>query len=379
MTTRRRSGFGKVRKLPSGRYQASYIGPDAARHNAPSTFQTKGDAAAWLSAQQTDIARGAWGQVAQPRRERVPTFAAYAADWLRTRPLRGRTPIEYRSVLAGHLLPTFGALRMNAITPQHVREWHTSYGQRTPSARAKSYRLLHAIMTTAVEDELIVANPCRVRRGGSDKRSHVINVATEAEVDQLADAMPAEWRMLVLLAAWCAMRFGELSELRRGDVDLDAGVLMISRAATRTGHGLVAGPPKSEAGIRSIAVPAFLLPELAQHLLAYAQPGDKGLLFTAPRGGQLYQSVVWREWNLARASIGRGDLRFHDLRHTGATWAAEAGATTKQLMRRIGHANPTMAMIYQHATDRGDEQIAARLSRRGSKATTRRARKSGAA
>jgi integrase len=378
MTTRR--GFGKIRKLPSGRWQASYIGPDERRHNAPTTFQTKGDANAWLARQQTDMARGAWGEPAQPRRERVPTFADYAAEWLRTRPLRGRSIREYRSVLGGHLLPAFGPARIDAITPAAVREWHTGYGTRTPSARAKAYRVLHAIMATAVEDELLAANPCRVRRGGSDKRSHLINVATEAEVDQLADAMRPEWRMMVLLAAWCALRFGELSELRRGDVDLEAGALMISRAVSRTDEGLVAGPPKSEAGIRSIAVPSFLIPELAAHVLAHAQPGDKGLLFTAPQGGQLYQSVLWREWNKARASIGRGDLRFHDLRHTGATWAAEAGATTKQLMRRIGHANPTMAMIYQHATDRGDQQIADRLSRRGSKATTRRrARKGGAA
>ena len=76
---------------------------------------------------------------------------------------------------------------------------------------------------------------------------------------------------------------------------------------------------------------------------------------------------MFREWDRARTAAGRPDLRFHDLRHTGATWAAEEGATTKQFMRRLGHANPTMAMLYQHATDRGDAQVAARLSRRGAK------------
>jgi integrase len=362
MTTRR--GFGTVRKLPSGRYQASYVGPDAERHNAPGTFETKRDADGWLSAAHTDIARGSWGAKPAPRRSSVPTFASYAADWLVTRGLRGKSVREYRSLLAGHLSPTFGAMRLDQITPLAVREWHASYGTRTPSTRAKAYRVLHAVLATALEDELIAAQPCRIKRGGSDSRSRRINIATEVEIDLIADAIRPEWRMMVLLAAWCSLRFGELAELRRSDVDLELGLLHVDRAVTRGDHGLVSGPPKSEAGVRSVAVPPELVGDLASHLLKYAQPGVDGLLFTSHRGRQLYQSCMWRDWNRARCAAGRPDLRFHDLRHTGGTMAAEVGATTKQLMRRLGHANPTMAMLYQHATDRADAQLAERLSAR---------------
>ena len=70
MTARR--GFGNLRKLPSGRWQASYVGPDGQRHNAPATFGTKTDAGGWLAAQQTDIARGTWGKPAPARREACP-------------------------------------------------------------------------------------------------------------------------------------------------------------------------------------------------------------------------------------------------------------------------------------------------------------------
>ena len=368
MAARQRRDFGKIRKLPSGRYHGSYVGPDGHRHNAPATFGTKTDANGWLRGQQTDIARGTWGKPAPARRE-VPRFAAYAASWLANRPLRGRSVREYRSVLHGHLVPAFGPMRLDAITPLAVREWHASYGTRTPSARAKAYRVLHAIMATAAdEDKWIGANPCRVRRGGSDPRAHRINIADDdAEVYLIADAMRPQWRMLVILAAYTTLRFGELTELRRRDVDLDAGVLMVTRAVSRTDAGLEAGPPKSGAGVRDVTVPPFLVPDLAAHLLAHAQPGADGLLFTAPKGGQLYQSCMFREWDRARTAAGRPDLRFHDLRHTGGTWAAEAGATTKQLMRRLGHANPAMAMLYQHATDRGDALVAARLSKRGAK------------
>ena len=81
-------------------------------------------------------------------------------------------------------------MRLDEITPLAVREWHASYGTRTPSARAKAYRVLHAIMATAADDDrLIGANPCRVRRGGKDPRQRRINVATPEEVAAMAEAM----------------------------------------------------------------------------------------------------------------------------------------------------------------------------------------------
>jgi len=369
MTARR--DFGSLRKLPSGRWQAAYTGPDGQRHNAGTTFGDKTAANLWLRRQQAAIADGSWGKPAPARRE-LPRFAAYAGSWLATRPLRGRSVREYRSVLHGHLVPAFGPMRLDEITPLAVRDWHASYGSRTPSARAKAYRVLHAIMATAAdEDQLIAANPCRVRRGGKDPRKRRINVAEPEQVVAMAEAMRPAWRMLVLLAAYTTLRFGELAELRRRDValNLDAGegMLMVTRAVSRTDEGLVADRPKSEAGIRDVTIPRFLLPDLAAHLLAHAQPGPDGLLFTAPAGGQLYQSVTWREWDRARTAAGLPGFRFHDLRHTGGTWLAEDGTPIKQSMRRLGHATATMALLYQQATDQGDRRVAERLSERGAK------------
>ena len=101
-----RRSYGAVRRLPSGRWQSSYMGPDGRRHLAPATFDTKGDADAWLAAQRTDISRGDW-QRPTPARQ-VPALAAYAASWLGTRELTGRTRTEYGKLLGGHILPTFG-------------------------------------------------------------------------------------------------------------------------------------------------------------------------------------------------------------------------------------------------------------------------------
>lgn len=382
MSTRR--GFGSLRKLPSGRYQASYIGPDGQRHTAPMTFRAKVDADGWLFGQRRDMERGTWGQpAAAPRAQHARTFAGYAERWLTLRESDGLAPgtlREYRRAVRGHLIPALGELPLGQVKAATVREWYHSYGTRTHATRAKAYRVLTSIMRLAVEEELITANPCQIRGASADpRRAHHVAVASPAQVEAIADAMPPRWRLMVLLGAWCQLRFGELAELRRHDVHLDGGrgVLKVRRAMGRDGGQIVVGPPKSDAGRRDVTVPPHLLPALTAHLAAHAQPGRNGLLFTTPRGGQLYHAVLYREWNLARTSAGLPELHFHDLRHAGATWLGQQGATTKELMRRLGHSTPNMAMRYQHAEDERDAALAERLS--GVAPKRPRARKGGAA
>ena len=116
----RRRRFGYVRKLPSGRYQASFIGPSGFRQPAPSTFRTKTDADRWLAAAEVDIIRGAWLNEDLGRQ----TFGNYARAWLRDHPIMGP---RYRETcernLRLHLAPLHD-VAMRALTPAVVREWH---------------------------------------------------------------------------------------------------------------------------------------------------------------------------------------------------------------------------------------------------------------
>jgi integrase len=166
---------------------------------------------------------------------------------------------------------------------------------------------------------------------------------------------------MVLLAAWCGLRFGELAELRR--VDVDGGVVHVSRAVVRLPGTLEVGTPKSAAGARTVAMPPHIRPEVETHLDAMEDKRPGALLFPAHRGGHLAASTLNRHWNAARKAAGRPDLRWHDLRHTGATRAAQAGATTADLMARLGHSTIGAAMLYQHAAQDRDAQIAAAMSR----------------
>ena len=262
-----------------------------------------------------------------------------------------------------HALPDLGDATLAALTPSKVRGWHAALAQAHPSTAAKAYRLLASILRTAVTDGLLLNSPCKVKGAGTE-RAPERPVATVAEVEALAAALPERFRLVVLLAAWCQLRRGELLGLRRRDVDLLRGALTVeqSRTFTRDGRSLVK-EPKSTAGRRTIAVPAHVLPALADHLARFTASEPDALVLTGATGAPLTAGVLQKAWHRARLAIGRPELHLHDLRHTGLTLAAATGATTAELMHRAGHASPDAALRYQHATKDRDRVLADALTK----------------
>ena len=286
---RRQKGSGAVRKLPSGRWQAR-VQSDAGSMVSLGAFPTKTDAERVIVNATADQTRGAW---VDPRAGRM-TFAEYAADWLAQRStIRPRTRELYESQLRKHLVPTFGDIELGAITTATVRQWHarhTSTPKPGPVTIAKCYRLLRSILSTAVEDGVIVKNPC-VIKGAGVEHSPERSVASIAQVYAIADAVEPRYRMLVLLATFASMRFGELAALTRSRIDLDTGLIDIRDAASELADGtLLIGQPKTAAGRRTVAVPAVLLAELTAHVEEYAQPGRDGLVFVGPLGAPIRRS-----------------------------------------------------------------------------------------
>jgi integrase len=356
-------GFGQVQRLPSKRYRARYTGPDTALHNAPHTFDARGDAEAWLTDERRLIAAGTWTPPARRSdAARSLNFGDYAEKWIAARALKPRTVEHYRKLLDRFILPAFGDHAMQEISAEDVRAWHSRLGDSTPTLRAHAYSLLRTILGDAARDGMITTNPCHIRGASSARRVHLIRPASLPELETIAASMPPEYRMMVLLAAWCAMRLGELSELRRFDVDLTNGVIHVRRAVVRTKGELIIGTPKSAAGVRDVNVPPHLLDALREHVAIYAAPGRDGLLFPSVSGGNLPAVTLRKHYHRARAAAGRPDLRFHDLRHTGAVLAASTGATLAELMARLGHSTPGAAMRYQHAMQGRDKIIARKLS-----------------
>jgi integrase len=348
-----RRHFGSVRKLPSGRYQASYWHL-AVRHPAQQTFETKAKALAWLSSVETDIRRGRW---IDPGAGKV-LFGKYVDDWLTQRyDIRPRTRELYKSLIACHLNPTFEKVALTDITTASIRRWRATVATDQPTTAAKAYRLLRAVLMTATSDGLIQANPCVIKRAGLE-RAPERKVPSLDTVAAIADAVGPRYRALVYSAALAGLRAGELSGLERRHVDVVHRTITVEQQAqVVVGQGRVLGPPKSEAGRRTVTMPTELSQILDAHLSTYVDADPSAVVFTRDKGAP----ITTQHWSkkFREAADGATELHFHDLRHLAGTLAAATGASTRELMARLGHSTPRASLIYQHATEQRDRQIAA--------------------
>jgi integrase len=358
----RRRRFGAVRELCSGQWQARYRGPDGIMRPADHTFPTKTAAEVWLTRKEAEILDGDWidpdaGQV---------LFAQYAAAWIEERPnLRPSTLRAYRCVLRRHLIPAFGARAVSEIREPHIRRWRKAMvdaGVGLPTT-AKAYVLLKAVLNTAIDDGMIRRNPCRIKGAGTGQ-SPERPVVTVRQILSLAAVIEPSYRALILLAAFCSLRWGELAALRREDLDLEARTVKIERSLTPLpGGGYSFGPPKSAAGRRTVIIPAVIVPDIARHLDQFVSPGNGDLVFTGSEGGSLHHgNFRKRVWLPAVAAAGLPGIHIHDLRHAGNTLSADAGANLRELMERMGHSTTRAALIYLHGGDQRQRAIADTVS-----------------
>jgi integrase len=406
--------FGNVRRRESGRYQIRYPGPDGRMRTGPDTYERRTDADKALVLIEAQMDSGKW---TDPDRGRIK-LADYASAWITERPgLRPRTMDLYRWLLIKQIAPHLGSVPVSKLSTRLVREWRATLLANgvSVSVAAKAYRLLRAIMTTAVEeDSMLPKNPCRIR-GAGDEHAKERPVLTVAQVFDLAErvgrrpvgnirkvpdgyrlrfrrhgemrtsperydtrqeAERALWKMandgradctqdrrfhaLVLLAAFASLRWGEATALKRFDLDLTARTVRIRAAYVERSTGeMLLGPPKSKAGRRVVGIPASIIPALREHMAIYVKNEPGALVFPGVMGGPIRRCNFNRmsAWPQAVQAIGMPGLHFHDLRHSGNQFAANSGAGLRDLMARMGHDSERAAMIYQHEARGADKAI----------------------
>lgn len=354
--------FGRIRKLPSGRFQARYQGPDGVDYPAPNTFATKKDADVWLARTEVAILEGRWVSPSAPEPElgeQDPaqiTLGDYADRWIRERDLAESTATKYREYLDRFVRPRLGAKKLCELDPAGIRTWYAQLKDdgATDMYRAKTYRFLHAVLNTAADDETIRRNPCRIK-GAGEEYSPERPVLEVADVLKVASVIQPRYRLLILMAAFTELRYSELMRLERADIDLDAGVVSVRPSDHR-------GKSKSKAGVRKVTIPTAIMSAVVFHMKIYAERGSAGRVFVGPRGGTPSVANFNGIWHKALVKAELPRMHFHDLRHSGNNAIAESGASTKELMRRMGHSSSRAALIYQHATDKRDRVLAESLS-----------------
>ncbi|MCA4731007.1 tyrosine-type recombinase/integrase [Mycobacterium avium] len=392
--TKNRRGWGWVRKRSSGRYQASYIGPDNVRHFAPTTFEHKIDAEEWLTDERRAI------QEAKKALKSVPTggnlvrldwmspeqrdvaadesfksqmtLAEYGEKWITERKLAPRTRIDYQRILASDIGPKLGSVMVSNLRPAMIRSWFGSMDPDKQKTRANAYTLLNSICKTAVADELLQSNPCMVQGATvvKGKRDPVVPSITEMAV--IADKIEAKFKALVLISAWCGLRFGEAIELRRKDIcyvgtngSAEPGVVAVERGVTHRNDGngqrCHVGPPKS-GKTRKVPIPPHIRAAIDQHLEQYVDCDPNALLFKPVRNGcHVSDRVVRDAFRDACDAANVSQMRLHDMRHFAGHQTARVGNLV-ETMARLGHTTQSASLRYQGMVSGRDVAIADALS-----------------
>lgn len=382
---KRSSAFGTVEQLPSGRFRVRWRDDNGCRVTAPHTFATKSDARRYLATVEADRIRGTLGA----RRQVSDNLSTYGSAWIAQRPqIKDSTRHQYDIDFRLHIEPALGQLCLIEIDAEAVRRWHADEslrlreelagsGRSGAATVARAYRLLRSILQTAVDDEILGRNPCRIS-GGGDARSTERPVLSAEEIGRLAEAVPGRYRAFVLVAGFTGLRAGEIAALRIADLNLRSGKasVTVNRRFYRVGGAITVDTPKSRVGARVVALPTFVATELRAHLNAYRPSADGSDLVFVTAGGRDvvdgYSQVLRRGLN----RIGRSDARAHDLRHSALTSAAEHGATLATLMQMAGHSTPAAAQRYQHATLEHARRVAAAMDKSAAGVVSRSGSKS---
>jgi integrase len=374
MNKKGRRSFGYIRKLPSGRFQASYVGADGRRYFAPGSYKTARDANDWLSKRHSEIQREVWepptlGRVDSQittEIESAATLDSVIEKFLATRltkgakPLRENTKDLYRR-LTNSALRDFKELPLASIDSQMVEDWYLNRVAKSKITTAsKGYKLLKMVMGWAIKEGLIQHNPCNIVGAQSATSEKPVESPLPEEVRAISSHMPDYLQFAVILGSYAGLRFGELTELRRKDLIfyLENGEehvkLNLRRGVTYFNKGFHVGPPKSKLGVRVIEVNKQLVPELRRHLNRFTPPGKEALLFPSKLGSWLRHDTFIKAWNNALSISGLDGRHLvpHSMRHFGATQLVIAGATLPELKKWLGDSSTAAVSRYLHATNR---------------------------
>jgi integrase len=382
-----------VSRTPEGNYRANWREPSG-RQKAK-TFPTKAEAKRFLAEIDAGVSRGLY---VDPHAGRL-LFATHARQWLDSRNDELTTKARDASIMQTHVIPQWGTWQLSKIDHLSIQKWITDLGtHRSPATVAEAHRLTSAVLRSAVRNRLIAFNPCEgirlPRRRRHDTADQVIS--RQELRSKLLPATPDRYRAIIATAAGAGLRWGEAAGLRLDALDLKRARLSVIRTVVEVGgHTSFKPYPKSSAGRRTVPLPRWLMPIISEHLEQYPVPAEAPIYANAvgkPLRRTLFRSRVWRpalvragmlgtlttvDDNTVRANwpdsngatltkefvtereavmhIAKSSApgpRFHDLRHSYATWLVDDGVPVNMVQRVMGHERSSTTLdLYTRRTD----------------------------
>lgn len=393
--------MGHVSPTPAGHFRADWR--DATGRKKTKTFKTRKEAKAFLAETETALGRGIY---VDPHAGRV-RFGEFADRWSASRVTGNQDQERTRIALRKHILPKWGNWPIGKMNHLAIQEWVRELSEQlAPATVAKCLSTLSKVLRSAVRSRLIAVDPSEgvtapaVRFRSGDR--NVIDM--RVFVARLLPAVPAEHRALVAAAAGAGLRWGECAGLAWGCVDLDRDEIRVTQVAEEvSGAVVIRQYPKTRASVRTVPMAPFLVAQLRARLAKLPAEPDPGALVFATRTGtpprrSNFRRQVWRPAQARAGLLGQvdklgehkyravwsdaagvkwsaefttkrdaerrlaerahGGLRFHDLRHSYATWLVSAGVPVNDVAAAVGHENPSITLrLYTHRSDGRTERI----------------------
>lgn len=350
-----------------GKFRARWRDENGAQR--AKSFDTKKEASVHLASVTTDIKRGL-----KTAYDGTITVAELGERWIEASfHLSPGTVWTYERDLKRHILPTFGDMKVSALTPAAVQRWVAEeLGRLAPSTVKRHHRTMATMLNWAVDQEMAATNVCdKVKAPRVPRRD--METFTVKQIEDIAANIGDRYKSFILVAAYGGLRWSELRGLRR--MDVQGARITVAGQLMQLDKQWIREDPKTAAGLRTIVLPASVAAELESHLAEFTGPKPSDLVFTSTRGNPISEDWRYITWYPACWKAGMGEQvtrnyktafvnmpRFHDLRHTSVALAINAGAHPKAIQQRLGHASIAVTMDrYGHLMAGMDAELAGDL------------------
>jgi integrase len=285
----------------------------------------------------------------------------YITDWLENvhkSQLRFSTYLNYKKhvkLIVAHL----GNIWLQKLTAQQVQNFlskRLSEGI-SPKYVRETRAVLHLALSHAVKWGYLSKNVCEVVTRPRVPKHEMVPLTLEQAQCFREHIQGHRLEMLITTAVVTGMRRGELLSLRWSDIDFTRKILQVRHTVDRfSGYGYVQGEPKSDAGLRVIRLPDFLVEMLKRHQEKQLERKTQrenwenhDLVFPNLRGGYLHPSHMGEAFKKLLERAGLPLIRFHDLRHSAATILLSMGVNIKVIQELLGHSDIAITLrVYGH-------------------------------